>query len=510
MSGYFFVTSLPSLMKNWKEKFVYVSYNPRAVRFGFSTTWVQFISPFTPPSYDGLDANRAKLCGDGPFEHRRYHDPLLVNQLNDGPPLPPISSTPSMLRVYNTRGKPTSSHTQSDGEESSVGVMADPTLDGVESGAVFSPPRMTAPQVITINSPTRDHPSEPPPGSPIEYDPHDLLFARGHSGTSRPRPLRPYHPDHINFIRCGVREMVPATTRFWMDSSPMDALSAHLVGDLMNDYAASEEALRELGDRHQQLQATLKELDALKTALTALQLAHSTLQSDHEKQKVAHTHALERAIEDWQGTEEFSRAVDDYACSRMPGLLRYWLSSPNHSVQAIVDAMSRWYDAQDYQAYVGPPLVQVLQEWAVTAGGKSALGPVAEFWLRDTDEGHARVVRECEAAFYLGQREMLDQLYGKLRRHFTSFSIAGWKLPDYLPLRRPPAPVLPASNTTPTDGFLMSLERAEGTSSVRAEGRWERGSFVESYFHLRFWFLRVSSKFRGPVEIIFQLAWLSL
>nr|GME05209.1 uncharacterized protein LOC110811147 [Ipomoea batatas] len=248
MSRYSFVTSLSSLMKNWKEKFVYVSYNPGAAGYGFSTTWVQFPSPFTPPSYDGLDADRTKLCGDGPFDHRRYHDPLLLNQLSDGPPLrecslllirmymylyllfrhaAPISSTPSMLRVYHTRGRLTASHTQSDDEESSVGVMVDPTLDGVESGAVFSPPRTSAPLVITITS-------ETPLGSPIEYDPHDPLFARGHSGTSRPRPLRPYHPDHINFIRRGVREMVPAATQFWMDSSPMDALSSHLVGDLMN------------------------------------------------------------------------------------------------------------------------------------------------------------------------------------------------------------------------------------------------------------------------------------
>nr|GMD66355.1 protein Daple-like [Ipomoea batatas] len=476
MSRYSSVTSLLSLMKNWKEKFVYVSYNPGAAGYGFSTTWVQFPSPFTPPSYDGLDADGTKLCGDGPSDHRRYHDLLLVNQLSDVLPLPPISSTPSMLRVYHTRGRPTASHTQSDDEESSVGVMADPTLDGVESGAVFSPPRTSAPLVITITSPARvDHPSETPLGSPIEYDPHDPLFARGHSGTSRPRPLRPYHPDHINFIRRGVREMVPAATRFWMDSSPMDALSSHLVGDLMNasmqaiglqqrlqeasqDYAASEESLRELGDRHQQLQATheptLKELDDLKTALTALQLTHSTLQNEHEKQQVAHTHALKHAIEDWQGTEDFARAADEY-----------WLSSPDRSGQAMADAMSGWYDAQDYQAYVGPPLVQVLQEWAVTVGGKSAMGPVAEVWLRDTDEGHARVVRECEVAFYLGQREMQDQLYGKLRRRFTSFSIATWKLPDYLPLRRPPAPVMPASTTT-SDGFLMSPERVGGTSSV--------------------------------------------
>nr|GMD14759.1 protein Daple-like [Ipomoea batatas] len=393
MSGYFFVTSLPSLIKNWKEKFVYVSYNPRAAGYGFSTAWVQFVAPFTTPSYEGLDADRAKLCRDGPSDHRRYHDPLLVNQLSDGPPL-------------------------------------------------------------------------------------------RHSGTSRPRTLRPYHPDHIDFIRRGVRKMVPAPTRFWIDSSPMDALSSHLVGDLMNeasqDYAASEEALRELGERHQQLQG------------------------EHEKQLVAHTRALEHAIEDWQGTEDFSRAADDYACSHIPGLLRYWLSSPDRSGQAMVDAISGWHDAQDYQAYLGPPLVQVLQEWAVTAGGKSAMRPVAEVWLRDTDEVHARVVRGCEAAFYLGQREMHGQLYGKLRRRFTSISITGWKLLEYLPLRRPhyhPGRRISYEPRESRGDIICGLTVGSGR---RLRCRWECGSVFESPFHIRVWFFRVSSKFYSSVGIIFQ------
>nr|GLL33204.1 uncharacterized protein LOC109157428 [Ipomoea trifida] len=78
----------------------------------------------------------------------------------------------------------------------------------------------------------------------------------------------------------------------------------------------------------------------------------------------------------------------------------------------MADAMSGWHDAQDYQAYVGPALVQVLQEWVVTAGG--------------------------------------------------------WRLLEYLRLRRPPTPVMPASTTTQTDGFLMTPERvhAGATSSV--------------------------------------------
>nr|GMD66243.1 protein Daple-like [Ipomoea batatas] len=445
ISGYSFVTSLPSLVKNWKEKFVYVS-----------STLGQPDMASAPPGFNSLFPSRRLLT-----RAWTETDPLLVNQLSDDPPLcecslpsfpffffssrvprSPCLQYTSMLRVYNTRGKPPPMrlHTQSDDEESSVGVMADPTMDGVESGAIFSPSR-AAPPVITINNPARvDRPSGPPGSPSIEYDPHDPLFVRGHSGTSRPRPLRPYHPDHIDFIRRGASMQAIGLQQRLQEAS--------------QDYAASEEALRELGQRHQQLQvtheATLKELDALKTTLmefdvlktahTDLQLAHSTLQGEHEEQQVAHTRALEHAIEDWQGTEDFSRAANDYACSRMPGLLRYWLSSPERSGQAM--------------------------EWTVTAGGKSAMGPVAEVWLRDTDEGHARVVRECEAAFYLGQREMQDQLYGKLRRRFTSFSIVGWKLPEYLPLRRPLAPIMPTSTTTPADGFLMSLERAGGTSSV--------------------------------------------
>nr|GMC90802.1 protein Daple-like [Ipomoea batatas] len=437
------------------------TFNPYPAGYGFSTAWVQFVVPFAAPSYEGLDADRAKLCGDGPHDHRRYHDPLLVNQLSGGPPLPPVSSTPSMLRVYNTRSKPTPSHTQSDDEESSVDVMAGPTLDGVESGVLFSPSR-AAPPVIALDSPARvDRPFGPPRSPSIEYDPHDPLFARGHSGTSRPMPLRPYHPDHIDFIRRVVREMQSYGRLEFTFGGGFD--ECHRASTA---FAGGFPGLCCLGRGASGTRIT----PSRSSTHTNLQLAHSTLQGEHEEQQVTHAHALERAkahaIEDWQGTEDFSCAADGYACSRMPGLLRYWLSSPERSGQAMVDAMSGWHDAHDYQAYMGPPLVQVLQEWAITAGGKSAMGPVAEVWLRDTDEGHARVVRECEAAFYLGQRDMQDQLYGKLRRRFTSFSIAGWKLPEYLPLRRPPAPAMPTSTTTLADGFLMSPERAGGTSSV--------------------------------------------
>nr|GMC83242.1 uncharacterized protein LOC109166476 [Ipomoea batatas] len=159
------------------------------------------------------------LCADGPFDHHRYHDPLLVNQLSDGPPLPPLSSTPNMLRVYNTRGRPATSNTQSNDDESSVGVMADPTLDGADSNVLFSPPRTPSPpNVITISSP----------------------------------PHAPFAKRQVDPLPCSV-------------SSP-DSW----------EYAKSKGAPRELGDRHQQLQeaygVVLKELEALKAAHAALEL----------------------------------------------------------------------------------------------------------------------------------------------------------------------------------------------------------------------------------------------
>nr|GLL35681.1 uncharacterized protein LOC109157428 [Ipomoea trifida] len=36
------------------------------------------------------------------------------------------------------------------------------------------------------------------------------------------------------------------------------------------------------------------------------------------------------------------------------------------------------------------------------------MAPIAEVWLRDTNEGRARIVREGEAAFYMGRRDMQE------------------------------------------------------------------------------------------------------
>nr|GMD57400.1 uncharacterized protein LOC109157428 [Ipomoea batatas] len=325
ISGYSFVTSLPSLVKNWKEKFVYVSYNPGAAGYGFSIAWVQFVVPFAAPSYEGLDADRAKLCGDGPHDHRRYHDPLLANQLSDGPPLPVqtccSSTANSLLRASAT----------------ATSRVAD--------------------QLTSLR---------------------DLPTFTDHCSSSLPL-CSGLLKSRTQWKRTGA---VVSEGRQVAEAGELIGYSAG------RGRGGAKQAIRGGG---------AAEYDDLKTAHADLQLAHSTLQGEHEKQQ---------------------------ACSD-----------------------------------IGCPLLSVLAKpWQMPCPG--------EVWLRDTDEGHARVVRESEAAFYLGQREMQDQLYGKLRRRFTSFSIAGWKLPEYLPLRRPPAPVMPTSTTTPADGFLMSPERAGGTSSV--------------------------------------------
>nr|GMC77937.1 protein Daple-like [Ipomoea batatas] len=234
ISGYSFVTSLPSLVKNWKEKFVYVSYNPGAAGYGFSTAWVQFVVPFAAPSYEGLDADRAKLCGDGPHDHRRYHDPLLANQLSDGPPL----RLHAGYRAFNSVCR----------------------------------------RLLKIMPPRK-----------------------GHSGSSG--------------------------------------------------------ASSNTSETHE---ATLKELEALKTTLS---------EYDTLRLPMRICNLLTRP-------SKANRETADFGCPLL-----------ERSGQTMVDAMSGWYDAQDYQAYLGPPLVQVLQEWAVTTGDKSAMGPVAEVWLRDTDKG---------------------------------------------------------------------------------------------------------------------------
>ncbi|XP_019160880.1 PREDICTED: uncharacterized protein LOC109157428 [Ipomoea nil] len=340
----------------------------------------------------------------------------------------------------------------------------------------------------------------------------------------------------MDFIVRGVRDMVPAHRRFWIDSTPMETLSSRQVGDSMNMVMQSiglhqrlQEASREyteLEKTQQGLERTLREeeearrrvmreLKTLKEAHQTLQQEyqalgdkqqahqedhrilgekhktlreehqvlrgeHKTLQEEHKKQRLDHDKALEGVVEDWQRTEDFARAASEYSFTRMPGLIRWWLGHSDRSGEGMVEAMLRWQSVQEYHDYTGPPLVQVLQEWATTPGGRAAMGPVAEVWLSETLEGQTRLVQECKTTFYMGQRDVQDKLYGKLERRFTSFSIEGWKLPDVLPLRPTRAPATPSSTTPAGGDVLMTPEVAQHgvTSSVAAPSEPVAGSGI--------------------------------
>nr|GMC57785.1 protein Daple-like [Ipomoea batatas] len=244
--------------------------------------------------------------------------------------------------------------------------------------------------------------------------------------------------------------MVPAGRRLWMDSGSMEALSNHLAGGAMNLtmqalelHHRQQEAMREYTESEQARMALANDLsrseerygrvraahDVLHSDYTALredyeclQAEHQTLQAQGKQREIDHVAAMQGAILDWRGTPDFVRATDELALTHMPLLLQSWLVTSNMSGQPMIDAMADWFDIQHFTV---PPSIQIFQDWAISPGGRLAMGPIAETWLRDTDEGQARIVREGEAAFYLGKRHMQELLYAKLQRRFSSFSIAG-------------------------------------------------------------------------------------
>ncbi|XP_019185908.1 PREDICTED: protein Daple-like [Ipomoea nil] len=153
---------------------------------------------------------------------------------------------------------------------------------------------------------------------------------------------------------------------------------------LGEEHQALQEEHKTFGKEHQVLQEKHKTLGE---EHQALQGEHKTLLEEHKKQQQDHDKALEGAVEDWQRTEDFARAPSEYSCTHMPGLIRWWLGHSDRSSEGMVEAMLGWQSVQEYQDYTGPPLVHVLQEWATTLGGRVAMGPVAEVWLRETLEG---------------------------------------------------------------------------------------------------------------------------
>ncbi|XP_031121919.1 uncharacterized protein LOC116025008 isoform X1 [Ipomoea triloba] len=467
-----------------------VAYKNNASGLGFA--WSTQVPSYTPESYPDLSTHLELLCAGGPHDHRMYHDPLLLHQLSNGPPLAPPSSHPQIYRTYRTRAR---SH--SDDEESFIGCLPEPILDGAGISMVevaspnlaLSPPKDTPPTQAELQPTSQPiPPPSPQPTKREEYEPYDPLAARC-LGDTQGAPLRPYRPHFIDSIRHGVREMVPAAGRFWMDSTPTAALGSRLVGDTMHvtmqavalqtrlhaisqEYAQLEEAHQKLEEELNQLRAShntlLEEHNTLRNNHSRLRREHEALEKEFKEQGDSHASALQSAIYEWRGSEDFVRAADAHAITCMPTLLRSWLSTPYMSGEPMVEAMTSWQDGQDYRLFSSPPSVQILQDWVRTPGGRAAMGPIAEVWLRDTDKGRGRLVREGEAAFYMGRREMQDHLYGKLRRRFSSFSIPSWKLPDYLPLERPTSLVIPSSLSTLANAFLVTPERAQAgvTSSV--------------------------------------------
>nr|GMC92016.1 uncharacterized protein LOC109157428 [Ipomoea batatas] len=111
-----------------------------------------------------------------------------------------------MYWVYSTHGQAASNPPSDDDD---MGILPDPTVNG----GVFSIMDMEA------RDPIRES----------EGDRVSLPSGRWPS----PRPSSS-HDDYIELIRQAVQDMVLAGRRFWMDSSPMEALSSYLAGDDKN------------------------------------------------------------------------------------------------------------------------------------------------------------------------------------------------------------------------------------------------------------------------------------
>nr|GMD79736.1 protein Daple-like [Ipomoea batatas] len=102
----------------------------------------------------------------------------------------------------------------------------------------------------------------------------------------------------------------------------------------------------------------------------------------------------------------------------MPTLLRSWLATPYMSGEPIVDTMGQWQDKQDYRDFTSPPSVQVLQDWVKTLGGRAAMAPIAEVWLRNTNEDRGPYSTRGEGSLLHGQEGYAGALpYGSLGFH---------------------------------------------------------------------------------------------
>nr|GMD06299.1 protein Daple-like [Ipomoea batatas] len=300
----------------------------------FTNTWFPHISNFTPPSYPGLDGHRTLICDGGPFDQRRYHDPIHTHQLSTQMPFPPLTSTPHMYRVYRTRGQ-AASNTPSDDED--MGVLPDPTIDGGNSSMMDV--EVGGPSCEPARDPAPPSSDRPPSPWRDEYEPHKPLAARG-VGMPPPRALHPYKPNYIEAIRHGVQDMLT-----------MQALGQHhRLQEAMREYAESEQVRMALAN----------------------DLSRSEERYGRVKQRqIDHVAAMQGDVLDWRGTPDFVRAADELALTRMPLLLQSWLATSNMSGQPMVDVMAGWFDVQHFMV---PPPIKIFQDWAITPGGRLAMG----------------------------------------------------------------------------------------------------------------------------------------
>lgn len=106
-------------------------------------------------------------------------------------------------------------------------------------------------------------------------------------------------------------------------------------------------------ERHRQLRAAHDVLQSdhhpFRDDNSCLEQEHQALQEQYRQREVTHAAALQTIIQEWRGSEDFIGVADEHAMSRMPTLLRSWLTTPYMSGQPMVDAMMGWQEAQDYR-----------------------------------------------------------------------------------------------------------------------------------------------------------------
>nr|GMD48618.1 protein Daple-like [Ipomoea batatas] len=177
----------------------------------------------------------------------------------------------------------------------------------------------------------------------------------------RPGRFQRYAPSALKaslhgFHKPSMRNMVPATRHFWMDYTPSETLTSHLVGDTMH-------AAMKVVALHKRVTEISKEVPF----------------GSGKRQTTLCEHRM---------------CALSLACP-----LYYSLGWPPLYVKrAYGGCLGDWQRGQDYRHFTSPPSIQVFQDWVRTPGGRATMTSISEVWLRDTDEGRAYIVREGEDA----------------------------------------------------------------------------------------------------------------